>query len=112
MTRHRREQKPLLSLARRAVQHQRQHPVRHWALRVLPDLVTLASTPSGAARHTRSTGIGTCTKSRTRSSRSSDHRPEFCGAPIAPRHVGLSRVQLAASTVIVITQWFLPFARS
>ena len=42
--------------------------------RLLPDLVTFASTPSGAARLTRSTGIGTRTKSRTRTSRSSDHR--------------------------------------
>jgi hypothetical protein len=42
--------------------------------RFLPDLVTFAATPSGAARLTRSTGIGTRTKSRTRASRSSDHR--------------------------------------
>ena len=43
-------------------------------LRLLPDLVTFAATPSGAARLTNSTGIGTRTKSRTRTSRSSDHR--------------------------------------
>ena len=42
--------------------------------RFLPDLVTFAATPSGAARLTRSTGIGTRTKSRTRASPSSDHR--------------------------------------
>ena len=42
--------------------------------RLFPDLVDFASTPSGAARLINSTGMGTRTKSRTRASRSSDHR--------------------------------------
>ena len=49
--------------------------------RLLPDFVTFASTPSGAARLTSSTGIGTRTKSRTRTSRSSHHR-----RPVHDRH--------------------------
>ena len=52
--------------------------------RVLPNLVALRSTPSGAARLTISTGIGTRTKSRTRAYRSSDHR--------SPVQAAISRV--------------------
>ena len=65
--------------------------------RFLPDFVALASTPSGAARETSSTGIGTRTKSRTRTSRSSDHR--------SPVHDATSRMSARCSSRAATDMW-------
>ena len=92
-----REQQVVRALPRRARLDERQNPAPLGTRRLRPDLVTLASTPSGAARLTKSTGSGTRTKSLTRTSRSSDQR--------SPVHDAISNTSASRSSRADAAMW-------
>ena len=97
MTRPGRQEQVVRSPALGTAQHQGHHAVCNRQRRLVPDFVSLASTPSVAARLTSSTGIGTRTKSRTRASRSSDHR--------SPVHDATNRTSARCSSRAATVMW-------